>query len=325
MKVLFFDYVWIKPMDCSNGFVQHRLRARLSLRSDQARSRGVSRNMKKAMSCLVLFLSFFVSRGQEFENIEPFAIDPLKIKCSITLENPELDFYEINWDVPRIDSVSKKEGHLPNTELHCFVLDSSGIIGSSKGLSTPMRHCYFQTKDSIVEVFFRWRIIPYYSYPQDSSEVIISVLNQDPFNKTSHRGSEFESIYLAVNSTSNRKLTLFNDTNTVKLSYGVRSSFDHLGMPLLGMTYSCVILLERYYVSLKKGRIATGKKWIDRKGVKKIVKNADHYILVSPSVEYEDKRNHSYLGTELIKARKIRLKNFHMDEFNRVEKENYPY
>ena len=263
--------------------------------------------------------------AQEFERIETFDLKPLEIECTITCEDAALDLFEISWSVPSIDSIARAEGRLPNTELHCFVYDSSGIIGFYEGLSTPMRHCSFQTQDSMVEVFFRWRRIPYYADSQDSMEVSVSVLRINPFDKTSHRGTEFESLHLPINSTTKRKLTLLNDTNTVCISYGIRSTVDSYGQPKLGFSCSGVITLDRYYLSLKTGRIATGQKWIERKGIRKIVQNGDQYILVSPSMKYVDENNKQYSGAELIKARRIKLKKFDLNDFKRTDQENYPY
>ena len=283
----------------------------------------VGSNMKKYILYLIFCFSFFDLKGQEFERMEPFDIDPLEIECSITRGGQ--DYYELNWNVPRIDSIAKAKGQLPTSELHCFVYDSSGIIGYYKGLSTPMSHCSFKTKDPTVEVFFRLRKIPYLTHTQDSVEIRIQVLDLLPFSKTSHRGPEFESIRLPIDSTSNSRLTLFNDTNTVKLSYGTQPNYDRLGMPILGFTNSSVISLNRYYVNLKTGRIATGQKWINRKGIKKLVKDAGQFVWISKSAKYVDQNNKSFSGEELIQARKVNLKRFDLNKFYKVDQENYPH
>lgn len=282
--------------------------------------------MKKISFSLLYCFGFLALNAQEFEQNETFKVSRLEIECSIICEDVELDYYEISWSVPLIDSIANSKGELPNMELHCFVYDSSGIIGFYKGLSTPMRYCSFQTKDSVVEVFFRWRRMPYSYYDQDSTEIRISRLNVNPFNKAPHRGHEFESVHLPVHATKDKKLTLLNDTNTVLLSYGTHPRLDPLGYPTIsGYTISSVISLDRYYLNVKTGRIATGQHWVDRKGPREIGQHIDQYLLVSPSMQYRDENNHPYVGAELIKARKIKLKKFNLDDFVRTDKENYPY
>ena len=223
----------------------------------------------------------------KFEQIDTFDVKPLKIECSITCEDAELDYYEISWSVPLIDSIAKARGESPSTELHCFVYDSSGLIGFYKGLSTPMQYCAFQTKDSVVEVFFRRR---YYAYSNNLGTYSINygkggrnIINYFG-DKSPQRGPEYEGVQLSVNSTINRKLTLLKDTNTVRMSYGIRESIDGTGMPILGSEYSSVISLDRYYVSLKTGRIATGQKWIDKKEIKKVVSNMSLLSVKSYSI-----------------------------------------
>ena len=283
--------------------------------------------MKKSIFWFVLGLMSFTVAAQKFERIEQFKVEPLDIECSITPEDS--NFYSISWSVPYIDSTANATGQLPTTELHCFVNDSTGLIGYYRGLSAPMQHCFFQTKDSVVEVFFRWRRIPHAYYNQDSVEVIVSAVEISPFNKTSYRGSEYESIHLSLYSTMNRKLTLSNDTNTVRISYGTDKidQYDPLGHPYANMSFSCsgVISLDRYYLSLRTGRIATGQRWINRKGIRKVVQKGDQYILVSPSMNYVDKNYNRYSGAELIETRRINLEKFDLTQFRKADKENLPY
>ena len=285
--------------------------------------------MKKIIFSLYICFGSLALSAQKFERIETFKMSSLEIECSITSEDVELDYYEISWRVPLIDSIAKSKNELPNTELHCFVYDSSGLIGFYKGLSTPMKHCTFQTKDSIVEVVFRLVLMPYSYYNQGSTKIRISSVNLNelnPFNKAPHRGSEFESVRLPVSATINKKMALINDTNTVQISYGTRGKEDSFGMPILGSidAYS-VISLDRYYISLKTGRIATGQKWIDRKGIRKISKNIDQFLLVSPSMKYVDKDSKQYLGSELINKGRVKLRKFNMEDFISADKENIPY
>lgn len=284
--------------------------------------------MKKSIFWFVLGLTSFTISAQKFERMEQFKVRPLEIECTITPEDS--NFYSISWSVPLIDSTANATGQLPTTELHCFVNDSTGLIGYYRGLSTPVQHCFFQTKDSVVKVFFRWRRIPHTYHNQDSVEVIVSAVEISPFNKTSFRGYEFESILLPVHSTINRKITLLNDTNTVRISYGTDSKldqYDPLGHPYghTNFSYSGVITLDRYYLSLRTGRIATGQKWINRKGIRKVVQKGDQYVLVSPSMKYMDKNYNPYSGAELIKTRGINLKKFDLPQFRKTDKENIPY
>lgn len=285
--------------------------------------------MKKSIFSLFFCLAYLGMCAQKYESIQPFDLKPLEIECSITCEIPDLDLFEISWHVPLINSIVKAEGQLPSTELHCFVYDSSGMIGHYEGLSTPMQHCDFKTKDSVVEVFFRWGRIPYTYYNKDSVEIMVSSLYMSPFNKTSYRGSEFESIHLSLYSTTYRKLTLLNDTNTVRISYGTysRDRNDPIGHPYthVDLGYSGVITFDRYYLSLRTGRIATGQKWINRKGIRKIVQKGDRYVLVSPSIKYVDKKNNQYSGAELVEARRIKLEKFDPNQFKKTDKENIPY
>jgi len=290
---------------------------------------NVTMAIKKIIFSLCICFGYWALSAQKFERIEMFEMSSLEIECSITSEDVALDYYEISWRVPLIDSIAKAEGELPNLELHCFVYDSSGLIGSYKGLSTPMQYCTFQTKDSSVEVFFRLIRMPYSYYYRDSTQIRISSVNLNelnPFNKAPHRGFELESVHLPVNSTINKKMALITDTNTVQISYGTRGKEDSFGMSILGSidAYS-VISLDRYYISLKTGRIATGQKWIDRKGIRKISKNIDQFLLVSPSMKYLDKDSNQYLGSELIKKGRVNLRKFNMEDFISTDKENIPY
>lgn len=274
---------------------------------------------------MFLCLAGLALSAQKFERVEPFRIDPLEIDCSITLENADIGSYEISWSVPVLDSIARAVGGLPRTELHCFVYDSSGLIGSYTGLSTPMQHCDFQTQDSIVEVFFRQRKASYATYYQDSTEIRISTIEYYPFNGSPHRDSEYESVLLKVNSTTHKKVILFNDTNTVSLSHGTRPRTDPFGQPILGSSFSTVISLDRYYVNLKTGRIATGQRWVDRKGPQKMVRNSEQFLLIVPSVKYVDKNNNEYLGSELIRSRRVKLRRFNLQDFKAVDMENIPY
>lgn len=284
--------------------------------------------MKKIFSFL---LCCFLSLALNAQKL--FKVSRLEIECSIIAEDVSLDLYEISWSVPYIDSIAKSNNELPNMELHCFVYDSSGLIGYYKGLSTPMRHCSFQTKDSIVEVFFRWRRMPYSYYPQDSAEIRISTIAVDPFNKAPHRGYEFESVRLPIGSTINSKMILINDTNTVHISAGNGAdsrrerNYDDYGMPLIinRMNFHCIISLDKYYLNQKTGRIATGQKWLDRKGPKRMVFNADQFLLISPSNKYVDDDNYEYLGSELIVKGSVKLRRFNIGDFIRIDKENIPY
>lgn len=277
--------------------------------------------MKKNLFSLFLCLASLGLCAQKYEYIQPFDLKPLKIECSITCEIPDLDLFVISWHVPLIDSIAKAEGQLPSTELHCYVYDTSGLIGYYKGLSAPMQHCDFKTKDSIVEVFFRWRRMPHSYYSQDSTEIRISSLNVNPFNKTPHRSYEFENVRLSVNSTINRKLTVVNDTNTVLISGRDETdsrigNYDDYGMPILadGLNFYCIISLDKYYLNQKTGRIATGKKWLNRKGSKRISQNADQFLLVSPFIKYIDDDNNQYLGSELIDKRRVKLSRFNIED-----------
>lgn len=282
--------------------------------------------MKKSIFSLFFCFASLGLSAQKYEGIKPFDLKPLEIECSIIAEDVALDYYVISWSVPLIDSIAKSNNELPNMELNCFVYDSSGLIGYYKGLSTPMQHCTFQTKDSIVEVFFRWRRIHNGYYAQDSNEIRISSVNLNPFHKAPHRNYEFESVRLPVNSTINKKLTLINDTNTVQISYGTRGKEDSFGMRIPGSIYAySVISLDRYYLSLKTGRIATGQKWIDRKGAKRISQNAYQFLLVSPSMLYLDDDNNRHLGSELIDKGRVKLRRFNIEDFISTDKENIPY
>jgi hypothetical protein len=281
--------------------------------------------MLNSVFSLFFGLVYLTANAQEYEQIKTFEVKPLEIEYSIILEDAELNYYEIDWRVPLIDSIAKAKGELPSTELHCYVYDSKGLIGFYKGLSTPMQYCGFQTKDSTIEVFFRRKRLHQAYFTKDSIEIKISAVNTNPFYKTAYRGPEFESVHLSVNSATNRKLTLLNDTNTVLISHGTRESQDAFGMPIHGFGYANVISLDRFYVNLKTGRIATGQKWINRKGIPKINERIDQFILVVPSIKYEDKNGHEYAGSDLIKAQKINLKKFNLTDFKTADKENYPY
>jgi hypothetical protein len=283
--------------------------------------------MKKRICSLLFFvvsLTLTLS-AQDFERVETFDVNPLEIEYSISYADVELDYYEISWSVPLIDSISKAEGQLPYLELHCFVRDSSGMIGFYEGLSTPMQYCNFQTNDSIVEVFFRLRKIPFSSSNAGSVDGRISVKTKGP-TEPSHRNFEYESVRLNLNSPTNRKVTLLNDTNVVIISYGTRSSMDPLGMPIAGSIDAYgVISLDRYYLNIKTGRIATGQKWIDQKGPRKICQNIDQFLLVSPSIKYADENNNQYLGSELISAGRVKIKRFNLEDFIKTDQENIPY
>lgn len=280
--------------------------------------------MKKVLFCLFYCFGSLALSGQAYERIDTFKVSPLDIECAIIAEDIALDFFILSWQVPLIDSIAKAEGYLPRMELHCFVYDASGMIGSYTGLSTPMSHCTFQTKDSLVEVFFRLKTIPYAVYDHDPIDIIVSLENA-LFLKAHRRGPEFESLHFPVHATSNRKFTLMNDTNTVCVSYGTRASIDPDGMPIRASRAYSVISLDRYYVSLKTGRIASGQKWIDRKGPRHMVRNSDRFLLVVPSVEYVDRKQHAYRGADLISRGKMRLRKFDLEQLNTADKENYPY
>jgi hypothetical protein len=277
-------------------------------------------------SLFVSLLVFFTSSllAQDFEIIDSFDLPPLEIRCTITSENSDKNLYEISWKSNYIDSIAASKGELPYMELHCFVYDSKGLVGYYKGLSTPLRHCSFTTRDTLVKAFFRLRRMKF--NPNDSSNFVISTLYNHSLTSTPHRGHEYESVLLSTNSTSNKKITLTNDENTVLIKYGDHPRLDGIGYPtIIGFAVGIVISLDRFYLNRKTGRIRTGKSWIDKKGIKKMVIDHNQYLLVYPFKKYIDKEQHEFLGYELIEQGKIKLKEFRIKDFTNSDLENYAY
>mgnify|MGYP006083374579 CR=1 FL=1 len=254
------------------------------------------------------------SLEEDREIISPFYQPSLALTINISLEDSKKKWYTISWISPLQDDSSGVLGR-PSKELFCYVYDSQGIVGQYHGLSTPMTYCDFQTTDTVVNVFFMIRPIMSYGDPNGIRPV---------FKGSWCDLSEFKKVRLSVNNTKNKAVILENNLNLVGLSFKPKGSMVPDEMPCIGCCgYDMAICLTRSYLSFENGKILTGKKWTNRKSIKKILTQLSLYQ-IDPSKMYNDKKGNYYLGIDLIKMKKISLVEFDFEQFKN-NSENLPY
>jgi len=115
-------------------------------------SQIVMRRIKYIIQIAVL-LNFSKYMAQQSSVKSVTNLDSLNIKINIILEDAATNHYVIDWN----DSLGVYENNKlidKAYELHCYISDSKGLIGSYHGLSTSFTFCNFHTKDSLIEVVF---------------------------------------------------------------------------------------------------------------------------------------------------------------------------
>lgn len=109
--------------------------------------------MIKLVFGITLFLSSFKCFAQQKTANQYSKFDSLPITIDLILEDAATNHYVLDWE----DSLGiYKNNQLVDKpyELHCYVSDGSGIIGSYHGLSTSFSFCNLHTKDSLIDVVF---------------------------------------------------------------------------------------------------------------------------------------------------------------------------
>lgn len=104
---------------------------------------------------------------------------------------------------------------------------------------------------------------------------------------------------------------LVNNENILLLSYHNKGAmYPFNNMPSTDVcNFHIVIHPEHYYLSLKNGQIRKGKNWLFFKSMKQIVQELQ-LAEIQPIVKYTNKKGETFLGEELIKAKKIAVETF---------------
>ncbi len=100
-----------------------------------------------------LFLLCFRSLSQQSTTNSSGKFDSLLISINLILEDAATNQYVLDWK----DSLGiYQNNNLIDKpyELHCYISDASGLIGSYHGLSTSFSFCNLHTKDSVIDVVF---------------------------------------------------------------------------------------------------------------------------------------------------------------------------
>lgn len=79
--------------------------------------------------------------------------DSTLLNVSMILEDASTNTYVLDWEDALVANDTTKVVD-KSYELHCYVSDASGLIGSYHGLSTSFSFCSLQTKDSVIDVVF---------------------------------------------------------------------------------------------------------------------------------------------------------------------------
>ena len=255
---------------------------------------------------------------------------PLKVEIEIINENIDSNWYALSW-VSHLDSVFNIPGQ-PLEELHCFIRDSKGVVGSYTGQSTPATFCYFQTADEEVSVYFMRRknkfAIGNYNSSQsiledENGTDVVSQMELLPMDWNCNQ-SEYEVLGLKLKDTYPKAYTLKNNDNILQLTHINKGAMVPDEMPCIGCCgYDIVLVTNRYYLDLKSGKMLKGQQWLNRKTIKKIV-NELKLTVINPTAKYENKEGEVFTGQELIKNRKIDIEEFEINVFSQYES-NKPY
>ncbi|MBL7922302.1 MAG: hypothetical protein JNJ40_18450 [Bacteroidia bacterium] len=109
--------------------------------------------MIKLVLGITLFLSCFKCFAQQKTANQYSKFDSLPITIDLILEDAATNHYVLDWE----DSLGIYQNNQlvdKPYELHCYVSDGSGLIGSYHGLSTSFSFCNLHTKDSLIDVVF---------------------------------------------------------------------------------------------------------------------------------------------------------------------------
>lgn len=102
---------------------------------------------------ITLFLLCFKCFAQQNTANQSANFDSLQISINLILEDAATNHYVLDWK----DSFGIYQNNQlidKPYELHCYVSDASGLIGSYHGLSTSFSFCNLHTKDSLIDVVF---------------------------------------------------------------------------------------------------------------------------------------------------------------------------
>lgn len=102
----------------------------------------------------LFFLSFIgYASPQQKLNLNLSLFDTMRIQLSLIPEDVSQHMYVMDWDDSSMPDDSTHKQFKPY-ELHCYIADSKGLIGSYTGLSTSFTFCPFQSTDSVIELIF---------------------------------------------------------------------------------------------------------------------------------------------------------------------------
>lgn len=272
--------------------------------------------MVKSISLSLLFNCLWfcaVAQDEYYQKIAHYQLPAVDIDCTITLEDSANSFYSLSWSAPYVDSIALSNGPAPSSELHCYILTKGHIVGYYKGLSTPMHHCNFQTNDTVIEVIFRWRPIPYYSSSKDSSLAVIPALSLTSLRPMD---SEYLPIFMPVKNGLVQQYTLQEDMHSVILSYGIPSRIDPLGYPtIMGAELgNRSWVLDRYYLNTKSGHIRTGQNWLTFYDPEDLIAK-NQWVLIHPEAEYTTTKGEEHSGAELIEKGKVKIHQYTLEQF----------
>jgi hypothetical protein len=119
-----------------------------------------------------------------------------------------------------------------------------------------------------------------------------------------------------------REVLLEGNSDIVTLDYVNKGALHPDPMPRVGPNYKKILPLERYCLNTETGRIKKGKSWIKSLGVRKCCEI--DFRIIDPDLSYTDLARYDRQGRDLIRSKKIELRDFEISEF-RILENSFPY
>jgi hypothetical protein len=272
----------------------------------------------KNIICFIICVFWFVSESKaqypsHISSVRPSVQEDLNIMLGIS--QIDSSRYEISWNQLYLESNKLKFGD-KYEYLRCYVFDSKGLAGSNvydvENIDTL---CRFKTTDSQIRVVFQKRskvhrpditTVQKKKKPGQMEVVTPSQLLKELNFNCDY--SEFEPIHITVCSKMPTELTLKNSASVVALTFINKHALNPDRMPQMGCTYDQVFHLDRYYMSMKSGKILSGKRWLHRKSIRKLCDM--EFQLILPFQSYKKINGDVVIGSGMIKRKGVNLEEF---------------
>lgn len=226
--------------------------------------------------------------------VTAFLLPPVSVRIFAEPKASQTGYYTLSWINPFTEARER--------ELHVYVRDSTGTIGRYTGHYEPQTTLSFHTTAREVEVFFLPRLIPYAS-GEASREWVCNF-------------GEYKSIRLPLDGSFPQLIRLRSRKDVVGLQFISRYAMIPDEMPCSGCCeIDGVLVLSRYYISLKTGKILKGRQWLNRRPVEKLVGELELYP-IDPAAQFMDKSGKIHSGAALIADKKVDLGQFGPNHFS---------